>query len=110
MSFDLHEILLPAFTRAVLEGALAVAIIALLLRIFPRTPSSWAAFLWWLACGKFVLGLVPYAQAPWAVPVAVDLPPVPVSFLDRPGASVDLPDDQEELQIWSEKGEEALGG
>jgi beta-lactamase regulating signal transducer with metallopeptidase domain len=63
--------------RAVIEGALVVGVIALLLRAFPRTPSSWAAFLWWLACGKFVLGLVPYSQAPWAVPVSIDLRPGP---------------------------------
>jgi beta-lactamase regulating signal transducer with metallopeptidase domain len=84
MSLDLHGILLPAFARAVLEGALAVAIIALLLRLFPRTPSSWAAFLWWLACGRFVLGLVPYAQAPWALPLSVDLPPAPAALFVGP--------------------------
>jgi beta-lactamase regulating signal transducer with metallopeptidase domain len=63
--------------RAVIEGALVVGVIALLLRAFPRTPSSRAAFLWWLACGKFVLGLVPYSQAPWAVPVPIDLRSAP---------------------------------
>lgn len=81
MSLELHAfdgILL----RAVLEGALAVGIIALLLRVFPRTPSSWAAFLWWMACGKFVLALLPYSQAPWALPVSIDLPAAPSSMVD----------------------------
>ena len=85
MNLPLHGfdgILLFAFGRAVIEGALVVGVIALLLRVFPRTPSSWAAFLWWLACGKFVLGLVPYAQAPWALPVTIDLPAAPSAISD----------------------------
>ncbi len=55
--------------RASLEGAVAVAIVALFVRFVPRLSPSFAAGLWWLACLKFALALVPLSQAPWAVPV-----------------------------------------
>ena len=55
--------------RASLEGAIAVAIVAVVVRAVPRLSPTFAAGLWWLACLKFALALVPLSHAPWALSV-----------------------------------------
>jgi hypothetical protein len=49
--------MLGAVGRASLQGALAVAAVWIVCRLFPRLPASLRCGLWWLACAKLVFGL-----------------------------------------------------
>jgi beta-lactamase regulating signal transducer with metallopeptidase domain len=86
----------PALLRACWQGALAVAVVWLLCRLFPRLSPGTRATLWWLVClktllGLFVAGWVPVAVLParstapppavsWRIPsVLPDSEPLPVS-------------------------------
>lgn len=69
--------LLPVLVRASLEGALAVALVALLVRAVPSLPPRVRCTLWWAACLKLVLGLV------WVSPL--ELPVLPAAAAAVPG-------------------------
>ncbi len=71
---------LEALARASLEGGIAVAIVALIVRFVPRLSSSLAAGLWWLVCLKFALALAPLSSMPWAIPIST--PPPIATFSD----------------------------
>ncbi len=51
------EVWTPLMKRACWQGALAVAIVWGLCRLFPRLPAGLRAGLWWLVCFKTLLGL-----------------------------------------------------
>ena len=53
--------------RACWQGALLIAAIAILCRAVTRLPANARCALWWLACLKLLLGLVPFT--PVAVPL-----------------------------------------
>ena len=68
------EALLGALLRASVEGALVVALVALLVRAVPRIPAGLRCGLWWAACLKLVAGLVLAVPGGAALELAV-LPP-----------------------------------
>ncbi|HYU34003.1 MAG TPA: M56 family metallopeptidase [Thermoanaerobaculia bacterium] len=60
---------LAALGRASLSGAVAVTVVWLVCRLFPRLPAGLRCGLWWLACLKLLVALV------WAGPVALPVLP-----------------------------------
>ena len=63
--------LLDILVRASLQGALFIALVWILCRLFPRLPAAVRCGLWWAACLKLLLGLV------WVTPV--ELPVLPAA-------------------------------
>jgi beta-lactamase regulating signal transducer with metallopeptidase domain len=61
------EILLAAIGRASLHGAVAIAAVWTVCRLFPRLPASLRCGLWWLACLKLLVALVWVEPIPLAV-------------------------------------------
>ena len=61
------EILLAALGRASLHGAVAIAAVWLVCRLFPRLPAALRCGLWWLACLKLLVALVWVEPIPLAV-------------------------------------------
>ncbi|HEX4497359.1 MAG TPA: M56 family metallopeptidase [Thermoanaerobaculia bacterium] len=53
--------------RAAIEGALFVAAVWAVCRLFPRLPAALRCALWWAACLKLLLGLVPLPAVRLAV-------------------------------------------
>jgi beta-lactamase regulating signal transducer with metallopeptidase domain len=77
--------ILAVVGRASLQGALLIAAVWLVCRLFPRLPAGLRCGLWWLACAKLVLGLV------WVTPVRLAVLPAvaePVSVHSAPRSSV----------------------
>lgn len=70
--------ILDVLGRASLHGAVAIAAVWAVCRLFPRLPASLRCGLWWLACLKLLVGLV------WISPVPV--PVLPAS--EEPAAAV----------------------
>ncbi len=60
---------LSALWRASLHGAVAIAAVWTVCRLFPRLPASLRCGLWWLACLKLVVALV------WVEPIALAVLP-----------------------------------
>ncbi|HEX9944234.1 MAG TPA: M56 family metallopeptidase, partial [Thermoanaerobaculia bacterium] len=58
-----------ALARASLQGALFIAAVWIVCRLFPRLPASVRCGLWWAACLKLLVGLV------WTSPVRLPLLP-----------------------------------
>jgi bla regulator protein BlaR1 len=56
--------MLEALARASLQGALFVAVVWIVCRLFPRLPAAVRCGLWWAACLKMLLGLVPLPAVP----------------------------------------------
>lgn len=50
---------------ASLEGVIAVALVALVMRAFPRLPAATRTALWWLACARMVMALAPRVPLRW---------------------------------------------
>ena len=65
-------------TRASIEGGLFIAGVWIVCRLFPRLPASLRCGLWWAACLKLLLGLVPLP--------AVRLPLLPAATSAAPVA------------------------
>src|SRR5262245_14818790 len=63
------ERILEALLRSSLQGALWIAAVWIVCRLFPRLPSAVRCGLWWAACLKLVVGLV------WITPVRLPLLP-----------------------------------
>ena len=61
-----------AFWRASLTGGFYILALWVLCRALPRMPASLRAWLWWLACLKLLIGLLPVS--PLSLPI---LPPPP---------------------------------
>ncbi|HEY8021939.1 MAG TPA: M56 family metallopeptidase, partial [Thermoanaerobaculia bacterium] len=59
---------LSRLARASLAGAIAVALVYLVVRLAPRLPPALRSTLWWLACLKLLLALV------WVRPLTIPLP------------------------------------
>jgi beta-lactamase regulating signal transducer with metallopeptidase domain/uncharacterized protein YoxC len=83
----------PSLLRACWQGALAVAVVAILCRVFRRLPPALRAALWWLSCLKTLLSLA--IPGPLSLPVlpgeppAVSAPPssvLPASYAPAPSA------------------------
>ena len=74
------ETLVGTLTRASIEGGLFVAGIWIVCRLLPRLPASLRCGLWWAACLKLLLGLVPLP--------AVRLPLLPGGMSAAPVADV----------------------
>ena len=70
--------LVGTLTRASIEGGLFVAGVWIVCRLFPRLPASLRCGLWWAACLKLLLGLVPLP--------AVRLPLLPAAMRVAPVA------------------------
>src|ERR1044071_2657462 len=66
------EILLAALGRATLHGAVAIAAVWLVCRLFPRLPAALRCGLWWLACLKLLVALV------WVEPISLAVLPAEV--------------------------------
>jgi beta-lactamase regulating signal transducer with metallopeptidase domain len=68
---DIASTLIEPWGRQLLhaswQGALLIAIIAIVCRALPRLPAGARCILWWLACLKLLIGLV------WLTPVGVPL-------------------------------------
>ncbi|HBL30393.1 MAG TPA: hypothetical protein DD490_26460 [Acidobacteria bacterium] len=62
---------LAVLGRASLHGAVAIAAVWLLCRLFPRLPATVRCGLWWLACLKLLVALV------WVEPVSLAWLPAP---------------------------------
>jgi hypothetical protein len=67
------EILLAAIGRASLHGAVAIAAVWVVCRLFPRLPAALRCGLWWLACLKLLVALVWVEPIPLAVLPAAGL-------------------------------------
>ena len=63
--------MLTSLVRASLEGAVLVAGIWIVGRLWPRLSARTLALLWWCAAAKFLLALV------WVTPVQLPILPVP---------------------------------
>lgn len=81
--------ILGAVGRASLQGALVVAAVWIVCRLFRRLPASLRCGLWWLACAKLVFGLgwslvgaEPVRLA--VLPAAVHSVPAPVVLARHP--------------------------
>ena len=72
--------LVGTLTRASIEGGLFIAGVWIVCRLFPRLPASLRCGLWWAACLKLLLGLVPLP--------AVQLPLLPAKMSAAPVADV----------------------
>jgi bla regulator protein BlaR1 len=72
--------LVGTLTRASIEGGLFIAGVWIVCRLFPRLPASLRCGLWWAACLKLLLGLVPLP--------AVQLPLLPAEMSAAPVAEV----------------------
>lgn len=64
---------LDALGRASLHGAVAIAAVWLVCRLFPRLPASLRCGLWWLACLKLLVALVWVEPIPLAVLPAAEV-------------------------------------
>lgn len=67
---------LEALRRASLHGAVAIAAVWIVCRLFPRLPASLRCGLWWLACLKLVVALAWVEPIPLAVLPAASEPRV----------------------------------
>lgn len=67
------EILATAMVRATLHGAVAIAAVWAICRLFPRIPASLRCGLWWLACLKLLVALVWVEPIPLAVLPAAEV-------------------------------------
>ncbi len=77
---------------ASLAGALAIALVALVVRLAPRLPPSLRMALWWLACLKLVLALVPLHPLALPLPAALAARlPLAGALPSRPPLSAALP-------------------
>src|SRR6185295_14600480 len=65
------EEMVTALGRAALEGGVLMAMVWAACRAWPRLPSASRALLWWLACARLLVGLLPL------VPLAVAVLPAP---------------------------------
>jgi bla regulator protein BlaR1 len=74
------ETLVGTLTRASIEGGLFIAGVWIVCRLLPRLPASLRCGLWWAACLKLLLGLVPLP--------AVRLPLLPAAMSAAPVADV----------------------
>jgi bla regulator protein blaR1 len=63
------EAIIEALLRSSLQGALFIAAVWLVCRLFPRLPAAVRCGLWWAACLKLLVGLV------WISPVELPLLP-----------------------------------
>jgi beta-lactamase regulating signal transducer with metallopeptidase domain len=111
--------MIETLARASLQGALFVAAVWIVCRLFPRLPAALRCGLWWAACLKLLLGLValpavrlpvlPVAQAPVAEtrPLYIRNGEAPLRAL-TPGPSPN-PGEGKETDLWR-MGELALAG
>ena len=67
------EILANALVRASLHGAVAIAAVWMICRLFPRLPAALRCGLWWLACLKLLVALVWVEPIPLAVLPAAEV-------------------------------------
>lgn len=77
------EPLAGALLRASLDGALVVALVALLIRALPKLPAGVRCALWWAACLKLVLAL--------AWPAPIELPWLPPPTTAAGPAAAEMP-------------------
>src|SRR5262245_8565649 len=76
------EILANALMRASLHGAVAIAAVWMVCRLFPRLPAALRCGLWWLACLKLLVALV------WAEPIPLAVLPAAEVVASREGKDV----------------------
>ncbi|HEX7182196.1 MAG TPA: M56 family metallopeptidase [Thermoanaerobaculia bacterium] len=72
---------LSVLGRASLQGAIAIAAVWAVCRLFPRLPASLRCGLWWLACLKLLVSLI------WISPVPVPVLPAPETVIEQRGSS-----------------------
>src|SRR6185436_20110887 len=76
------EILANALVRASLHGAVAIATVWLVCRLFPRLPAALRCGLWWLACLKLLVALV------WVEPIPLAVLPAAEAVASREGKDI----------------------
>jgi beta-lactamase regulating signal transducer with metallopeptidase domain len=72
--------LLEILGRASLQGALFIAAVWIVCRLFPRLPAAVRCGLWWAACLKLLVGLV------WVTPV--ELPVLPAAVEEETAVAI----------------------
>jgi bla regulator protein BlaR1 len=76
--------LLDALVRASLHGAVAIAAVWLVCRLFPSLPAALRCGLWWLACLKLLVALVWVEPIPLAILPAAESEPSSVFAFSSP--------------------------
>ncbi|HKH45688.1 MAG TPA: M56 family metallopeptidase [Thermoanaerobaculia bacterium] len=100
---NLATTFLGALGRASLHGAVAIAAVWLLCRLFPRLSASLRCGLWWLACLKLLVALV------WVEPIALAVLPAGAGVTAAPAIApgVETPGYQEKMIPQGGSGSEA---